>query len=115
MTVVAEVCSVYEERNESLINAGVLALSRETGDFPGVAQVRDHIRKDWVVNRVSQEHGVLTYVGKDNRKATQDFCVGAKVELDVQHTCIVGAMYGWHYITDEEGIVTDVDFPCKWW
>ncbi|KUL83263.1 hypothetical protein ZTR_09142 [Talaromyces verruculosus] len=35
--VVAEVCSVYPERNEALINAGVLALTKETSSFTGLA------------------------------------------------------------------------------
>ena len=37
--VLAEVCSVYPERNEALINAGTVALSKETSDTPGYGRV----------------------------------------------------------------------------
>ncbi|EXJ81571.1 hypothetical protein A1O1_07635 [Capronia coronata CBS 617.96] len=115
MSVIAEVCSVYSERNEALINAGVLALTREPGELSGIARVRDKKKKGWIVGRVSQEHGILVYDGDDNQRAQDVWTIGDKVELDVQHTCIVGAMYGWHFITDEDGTVRDILFPWKWW
>jgi len=115
MTVIAEVCSVYGERNEALISAGVLALTREPGHFSGIARVRDAARRGWLVGRVSQEHGILVYEGGEGQRAEDVWRIGDKVELDVQHTCIVGAMYGWHFITDEAGIVRDIYYPWKWW
>ena len=115
MSVIAEVCSVYHDRNEVLINAGVLALTREPGEFKGIAQVRDKNRKGWIVGRVSQEHGILVYDGADTQRAEDVWKIGDKVELDVQHTCIVGAMYGWHFVTDDAGVVRDIYFPWKWW
>lgn len=115
MTVIAEVCSVYEDRNEVLINAGVLALTREPGDIVGLARVRGLEREGWVVGRVSQEHGILVYTGSQKCSVKDMWKIGNKLELDVQHTCIVGATYGWHFITDEEGIVRDVYTPWKWW
>ena len=115
MSVIAEICSVYGDRNEALINAGVLALTREPGEINGIARVRDHAKQGWVVGRVSQEHGILVYTGRDRQDATDVWKIGDKVELDVQHTCIVGAMHGWHFVTDQDGIVRDIYFPWKWW
>ena len=115
MTVVAEVCSVYPERNEALINAGVLALTREPGDFEGIARVRTPGKQGWIVSRVSQEHGILTSTGDQKRLVQNAWCIGDKVELDIQHTCIVGAMFGWHFVTDEFDIVRDIYYPWKWW
>ncbi|KAK4497620.1 hypothetical protein PRZ48_010273 [Zasmidium cellare] len=115
MTVIAEVCSVYEDRKEVLINAGVLALTREPGDIPGLACVRGTEHEGWIVDRVSQEHGILVYAGSKESLVEGACKIGDKLELDVQHTCIVGAMYRWHFITDEDGIVRDVYIPWKWW
>jgi D-serine deaminase-like pyridoxal phosphate-dependent protein len=115
MTVIAEVCSVYSERNEALINAGVLALTREPGPIRGIARVRDSGKTEWVVDRVSQEHGILAYTGDRGQRAADVWKIGDKVELDVQHTCIVGAMYGWHFVTDGDGVVRDIYYPWKWW
>ena len=39
---VTEVCSVYPERNEALINARVLAISKETCEFPGYGTIIGH-------------------------------------------------------------------------
>ncbi|KAK4942331.1 hypothetical protein LTR10_017938 [Elasticomyces elasticus] len=115
MSVIAEVCSVYSERNEALINAGVLALTREPGELTGIARVRDSKKQGWIVGRVSQEHGILVYDGDQNQPAEDVWKIGDKVELDVQHTCIVGAMYGWHFIIDDKDVVQDIYFPWKWW
>lgn len=117
MTVIAEVCSVYPDRNEALINAGVLALTREPGHLSGIARVRDRSKPGWIVGRVSQEHGILVFAGDKQRKVAieNEWNIGDKIELDVQHTCIVGAMYGWHFVTDEEGIVREIYYPWKWW
>jgi D-serine deaminase-like pyridoxal phosphate-dependent protein len=118
MTVMAEVCSVYPHRNEALISAGVLALTREPppASLPGIARVRDEERPGWIVGRVSQEHGILVYGGSDgSREVGKDWMIGDKVELDITHSCIVGGMFGWYFMTNDEGIVMDVYFPWKWW
>lgn len=116
-TVMAEICSVYPERNEALISAGVLALTREPqpGSLPGIARVRDSKRKNWIVGRVSQEHGILVYDGNGTRKVEEHWKIGDVVELDIQHSCIVAAMFGWYFVTDGEGIVRDIYYPWKWW
>jgi D-serine deaminase-like pyridoxal phosphate-dependent protein len=115
MTVMVEICSVYPERNEALISAGVLALTREPGRGYGLARVRDPVKRGWVVGRVAQEHGILVYDGDEARNVDEDWKIGDMVELDVQHTCIVAAMYGWYFVTNESGTVVDIYYPWKWW
>lgn len=113
----AEVCSVYEERNEALVNAGVLALSRETSHgFPGFGQVLDH--PGWVVGRMSQEHGILTYAGgtQDPPQDVQhQLQVGQKIMLHVQHACITTAGHEYYFVVDEEDVVCDIWWPWKGW
>jgi D-serine deaminase-like pyridoxal phosphate-dependent protein len=115
VSIIGEVCSVYPHRNEALVSCGVLALTREPGPILGIARIRDTVKKDWAIGRVSQEHGILTYVGTDGRKAETDWKIGDRVELQIQHSCIAAAMYGWYFVTDEDGIVRDVYYPWKWW
>jgi len=117
MTVISEICSVYPHRNQALISAGVLALTREPQphSLPGIARVRSLEKPSWIVDRVSQEHGIISYNGSDGRQVQQDWHLGDKVELEIQHSCIAGAMYGWYFITDEKGIVRDIYYPWKWW
>ncbi|KAL5045957.1 hypothetical protein BDW71DRAFT_73255 [Aspergillus fruticulosus] len=122
--VLAEVCSVYPERNEALVNAGTIALSKETSEFPGYGRVTE--RPQWAVVRTSQEHGILglspapalSLLGlnevKDER-AADVFKVGDKVLLYCQHACITAAAYPVYYVVDEEDVVREAWVPWKGW
>ncbi|RSL96919.1 hypothetical protein CEP52_011190 [Fusarium oligoseptatum] len=81
VSVAAEVCSVYPERNEALVNAGVISLSREAASaFTGFGRVVG--KQTWGVVRLSQEHGILGTIGEEEgRKVEDDFRVGQRVEL----------------------------------
>ncbi|KAJ4003559.1 hypothetical protein NW766_012007 [Fusarium irregulare] len=82
VTVAAEVCSVYPERNEALVNAGVIALSREASAFSGFGRVVGY--PAWGVVRLSQEHGILGT--SEGRKVDEEFKVGQKVEIWCNHS-----------------------------
>ncbi|KAL4793863.1 putative serine dehydratase domain-containing protein [Aspergillus venezuelensis] len=122
--VLTEVCSVYPERNEALVNAGTIALSKETSEFPGYGRVTD--RPQWGVVRTSQEHGILglspapalKLLGVENvaeEKAAETWKVGQKLFLYVQHACITAAAYEVFYVVDEGDIVREAWVPWKWW
>ncbi|KAL4976045.1 putative serine dehydratase domain-containing protein [Aspergillus desertorum] len=122
--VLAEVCSVYPERNEALVNAGTIALSKETSEFPGYGRATD--RPQWAVVRTSQEHGILglspapalsllgVHEVKDE-KAADVFKVGDKVLLYCQHACITATAYPVYYVVDEEDVVREAWVPWKGW
>ncbi|KAF5000158.1 hypothetical protein FGRMN_1972 [Fusarium graminum] len=111
VSVAAEVCSVYPERNEALVNAGVIALSRESSAYSGFGRVADNT--SWGVVRLSQEHGILGT--SESRKVEEDFKVGQRVKLWCNHSCITAAAFYVYYIVDEEGIVKDTWIPSKGW
>lgn len=113
--VIAEVCSVYPERNEALINAGVIALTKEASSFAGLARWTDDI--NWSIMRVSQEHGIFSWAGEESKKekAEDRFQVGQKVLLYTQHACITSAMYYVMYVVDEQDIVRETWIPWKGW
>lgn len=112
MRVLAEVCSVYPERNEALVNAGTIALSKETSDTPGYGRVTD--RPQWNIVRTSQEHGILgTPHGKE--RIEDVFSVGQKVLLYIQHACITAAAYHIYYVVDENDVARETWKPWKGW
>ncbi|KAI8667071.1 D-ser-dehydrat domain-containing protein [Fusarium sp. Ph1] len=101
VSVAAEVCSVYPERNEALVNAGVIALSREASAFTGFGRVVG--KQAWGVVRLSQEHGILG-TSEEGRKVEDNFEVGQRVELWCNHACITAAAFYVYYVADGEGI-----------
>lgn len=126
--ILADVCSVYPDRNEALVNAGTIALSKETGEFPGFAVVVD--RPQWSVVRMAQEHGILGWTesdqtsrliektgskSSDGEKVEAAFVVGDKVLLYIQHACITAAMHYAYYVVDEQDIVRETWVPWKGW
>ncbi|KAL3431633.1 putative serine dehydratase domain-containing protein [Aspergillus tetrazonus] len=122
--VLAEVCSVYPERNEALINAGTIALTKETSEFPGYGRVTE--RPQWAVLRTSQEHGILGLSPAPalsllevnevkDEKAADVFKVGDKVLLYCQHACITAAAYPLYYVVDEQDVVREAWVPWKGW
>lgn len=111
--VLAEVVSKYADRDEMLINAGCVALSRETGPIPGFGQVETPGR-GWSVGRLSQEHGILT---RDDSSA-ETIDVGQKILIVPQHACITGSAYQWYYVVDEDGLdakVVDIWIRSNGW
>ncbi|EWZ38176.1 hypothetical protein FOZG_09888 [Fusarium oxysporum Fo47] len=111
VSVAAEVCSVYPQRNEALVNAGVIALSREASAFSGFGRVVGS--PAWGVVRLSQEHGILGT--SEGRKVDEDFKVGQKVQLWCNHACIAAAAFYVYYVVDEQSIVRDTWIPWKGW
>ncbi|KAK6529406.1 hypothetical protein TWF281_008582 [Arthrobotrys megalospora] len=117
-TVNVEVVSIYPSRNEVLVNAGVLAVGREPGQYPGFGRVRG--RERWVLGRVSQEHGVLALNKKDKEgggddEAEKTFKVGEKLTLDIQHACVSAASHDWYFVLDDQEVVVDVWYPWRGW
>ncbi|KAK1594108.1 putative serine dehydratase domain-containing protein [Colletotrichum navitas] len=114
ITVVAEVCSVYNdgerEKPEALVAVGTLGLGREPCPsysgwgvsgrlpFPGS---EDGCRL--VVERISQEHSILSW-DSDPEKGTDlppiPLEVGQTISIYPNHACVTGALYGWYLVVD---------------
>lgn len=118
----AEVLSVYPERNEALIDAGAIAISKESSPSPGFGNIVE--KPGWFVTRMSQEHGILAYNGithesKEDQKAAEQasevFKVGERVTLYVPHACITAAAAHVYYVVDENDIVQETWVPWKGW
>lgn len=113
-TVLAEVVSNYTDdgRYDQLINAGVLALSRESGPYEGYGHLlKNH---DWYVGKLSQEHGILYRFG--HKKVPPPFMpIGSKVRILPQHACITLACHPYFFVIDENDKVVDIWVPFKYW
>ncbi|KAF1950288.1 hypothetical protein CC80DRAFT_509848 [Byssothecium circinans] len=124
-----EVSSVYDEREkpEALISAGSLALGREPcKSYPGWGIITGELgnkgnkvydergeRTGWIVGRVSQEHGILSWEG--SRQGMKELSVGEKLLVWPNHACVAGAGFGWYLVVDSEGDgETVVDVWPRW-
>ncbi|KAF4124655.1 D-serine ammonia-lyase [Geosmithia morbida] len=110
--VAMEICSTYPERNEALVNAGVIALSRETSGYDGFGRLAG--KPTWLPVRLSQEHGILACSDTEAR-VEDEFKVGDRVLLYCNHACITAAAFSVYYVVDENDVVVDTWVPWKGW
>ncbi len=132
LTIMAEVASVYESRDnaEALIAAGSLALGHDpcksyngwgiVSDW-GMATDNFEGRSGWQVGRISQEHGILT---KDLQRESHELAelkIGQKVRVWPNHACVAGAGFGWYLVVDSSlpedrrDQIVDVWVRCQGW
>ncbi|KAI9753169.1 MAG: hypothetical protein M1835_001023, partial [Candelina submexicana] len=112
LTIMVEVASLYKDRKaaEALIAAGCLALGREPcKSYPGWGVVTNwnyttgrSVRTDaptqWIVGRISQEHGVLT--SNDPGAEEIPLVIGQRLRVWPNHACVAGAGFGWYFVVD---------------
>lgn len=129
LTVLAEVVSVYPARREALVALGSTGLGREPGRIAGwgvVAAWRPGLPWDgaqksgWRVDRISQEHGVLTHDDDDGGGGSggdepMELQVGMKLRVWPQHACIAGHAHGWYFVVDGDDCVVDIWVRCRGW
>ncbi|KAJ5902141.1 hypothetical protein N7495_002669 [Penicillium taxi] len=113
LSVVAEVCSVYNdgerEKPEALVAAGTLALGREPcGSYSGWG-----VLSSWgldgegeggrlMVERISQEHAIVSWEDEAQRRISIPLQIGGLVKIFPNHACITGAFYGWYFVVDSD-------------
>lgn len=113
----ADVVSTYSGRGnkgpgEQLINAGAIALARETGPMPGHGRIVEPAGyENWIVGRLSQEHGILV---AEEDKPTDFIPIGTRVGVVPQHSCITAASHPWFYVVEGNEVV-DVWVPWRGW
>jgi D-serine deaminase-like pyridoxal phosphate-dependent protein len=135
--IIASVISYYPGRgendsDEAMCDAGAIAMSKDTGPWPGFGDViRIHRPRaggssgasegwqenGWRLGRMSQEHGIM--VRKDPSipiPEEERLELGAVVEIVGQHACLIAAAYPWYYVVEDGGDkVVDVWVPWKGW
>ncbi|KAL9072948.1 MAG: hypothetical protein Q9157_004920 [Trypethelium eluteriae] len=133
LRILVEVSSVYDDREkpQALIAAGTLALGREPcKSYPGWGVVTswqdnssspasgpvygEEDRTGWIVGKISQEHGILTWEGQE--QSMRRLKIGDKLMLWPNHACVAGSGFGWYLIVDSESEDPDVvqDVWVRW-
>ncbi|KAM0344783.1 hypothetical protein ACHAPU_007158 [Fusarium lateritium] len=124
ISVVAEVCSVYNDKErsqpEALVAVGTLGLGREPcAAYPGWGVISRSSYKSQdqgrrlIIDRISQEHSIAAWEHGEAEN-TGDLPpvpleVGQNVVIFPNHACVTGAMYGWYLVVDSvEGDATEV-------
>jgi D-serine deaminase-like pyridoxal phosphate-dependent protein len=134
LRILVEVASTYDEREkpEALIAAGSIVLGREpcksypgwgvvTSWTSGAAQADASSVYDpegsmtgWIVGRISQEHGNLTWEGSTD--GMRKLAIGDKVMIWPNHACMAGPNFGYYVVVDGESSEPDkvVDVWPRW-
>jgi len=140
LTIIVEVASLYPKRGansttEALIAAGTLALGREPckaypgwgiltpWNCPGTeTPASPEAQSGWIVGRISQEHGILTYHNSrkvmspvNGESVGDDLYIGQKIRLWPNHACVAGASFGWYLIVDGSDEIIDVWVRWRGW
>ena len=118
LSVITEVVAYYPERRDILVDAGALALSKDSGPshlkgHSGYGLVCDleYRKLPLALLGLSQEHGKI--------KAAPDFdfasiSVGSRLRILPNHSCLVTALYEQLYVAEGEK-VTDIWTPTRGW
>ncbi|KAI4831201.1 hypothetical protein E4T44_09644 [Aureobasidium sp. EXF-8845] len=134
LRILVEVASTYDEREkpEALIAAGSIVLGREPcKSYPGWGVVTswasdsapadassvydpEGSKAGWIVGRISQEHGNLTWEGSTN--GMRKLAIGEKVMIWPNHACMAGPNFGHYVVVDGESSEPDkiVDVWSRW-
>ncbi len=104
LSVLASVIGHYPHRNQVLVDAGALALSKDISaqEFRpevGYGTIVDPPAKDMAVIACSQEHG---FVGSDDPIPYGNLPVGSRVRVLPNHACITAAAYDRYYVVDSD-------------
>jgi D-serine deaminase-like pyridoxal phosphate-dependent protein len=104
LCVLASVIGQYPERNQALVDAGALALSKDISaqEFTpqvGFGAIADADLKGLAVTDVNQEHG---FVGGAARLPLERLAIGRKLRILPNHACITAAAYDRYHVIDSE-------------
>jgi D-serine deaminase-like pyridoxal phosphate-dependent protein len=104
LSVLASVIGHYPHRNQVLIDAGALALSKDISaqEFQpkvGYGTIVDPPAREMAVIACSQEHG---FVGAQDPIPYGNLPIGSRVRVLPNHACITAAAYDRYYVVDSE-------------
>lgn len=108
VSVLATVVGSYPERRNAVIDAGALALSKDTGADGRFGTVCDVDRRplDAALVEISQEHGKI--------ETSEPLPVGTKLRIVPNHSCLTAAMYDRYHVLDRGRVVGEWR-PVRGW
>jgi D-serine deaminase-like pyridoxal phosphate-dependent protein len=104
LSVLASVIGHYPHRNQLLIDAGALALSKDISaqEFHpkvGYGTIAHAPVKNMAIVACSQEHG---FVGAEDPIPYGNLPIGSRVRVWPNHACITAAAYDRYYVVDSD-------------
>ena len=109
LTVLAAVCHIDRRRGRLVVDAGAIALSKDRGPTDldpacGYGHVLDLDGNDTGlrVTSLSQEHGEIKPV---DGSTIEDWCVGDRIRILANHSCLTAAQHSHYHILENERIV----------
>lgn len=113
ISVLAEVCSVYNDgerpRPEALLAAGTLALGREPcpsyhgwGVISSWRQSAPLPSARLIVERISQEHSIVSWQDKRADSSEIPLSVGQVVKVYPNHACVAASFYSFYFVVDSD-------------
>ena len=104
LSVLASVIGHYPHRNQMLVDAGALALSKDISaqEFQpkvGYGTIANAPVKDMAVVECSQEHG---FVAAGDPMPYGKMPIGTRVRILPNHACITAAAYDRYYVVDSD-------------
>ena len=104
LSVLASIIGHYPHRNQMLIDAGALALSKDISaqEFQpkvGYGTIVDAPSRDMAVIECSQEHG---FVASPDPIPYGNLPIGTRVRVLPNHACITAAAYDRYYVVDSD-------------
>ncbi|KAI7763618.1 hypothetical protein LZL87_010673 [Fusarium oxysporum] len=125
ISIIAEVCSIYNDKErsqpEALVAVGCLGLGREPcAAYPGWGVISQSSYKAdsdtgrrLIIDRISQEHSIAAWEHTEHEDTSAlpplPLQVGQDVIIFPNHACVAGALYGWYLVVDSsEGDATKI-------
>jgi D-serine deaminase-like pyridoxal phosphate-dependent protein len=106
VSVLATVVGSYPERNESIIDAGALALSKDVGP--------DHIEPGFGYGIVEGFRARLVALSQEHGKLDAALPIGERVRIVPNHSCLTAAMYDVYHVVDRDEVVEEWK-PVRGW
>ena len=113
-SILAGIIGVYPERNQFMIDAGALALSRDPGAVHlnknqtyGIVSGHDGL----FISSLSQEHGMVSGKGPID---FSEFRIGRKILIIPNHCCLAAALFSEYYVIEDQQ-VKETWRPVRGW
>ena len=116
-TVLTTVVGSYPERNQLIVDAGALALSKDPGPTHidpsfgyGIVCDLDLVPLPLKLTALSQEHGKITVTAG----SAGDHPVGKRLRIIPNHSCLTAAMFDRYHVL-RDGVIADEWRPARGW
>lgn len=111
ISVLSRVASRYPERGSILLDAGGLAFSKDGSPQGGFGEIIG--REHWKLDKIAQEHGVVTEVPLED---FEDAPVGKVFLVRPNHCCLTAACFEFYLVIENGGDeIVDVWVPVRGW